>query len=231
MAGGLAHLRQALCRMAEGLGNFAGIRWRLPATLFAPMRYLFRRVALALLLLPALVRAQAPATITLSGYVRDGATGENLIGATVVRPATRQGTATNPFGFYSLTLPASATDSADLVVTFLGYDPVRRRVSLSRSQALDWRPRPSARQLETAVVTGTRDAAEGRLSETTRMSTINVPIAQLKQVPALLGERDVLTGAPAAAGRAERRRGPDRPVRARRLARPEPDSARRHARV
>lgn len=142
-----------------------------------------------------LARAQAPAapaTITLSGYVRDGATGENLIGATVVRPATRQGTATNTFGFYSLTLPASATDSADLVVSFLGYDAVRRRVPLSRSQALDFRPRPSAQQLETAVVTGSRTEAEGRIAETTRMGTINVPIAQLKQVPALLGERDVL---------------------------------------
>ena len=156
------------------------------------------RFVAALLLFPGLLTAGAaraqtpPATVTLSGYVRDGATGENLIGAIVARPATRQGTATNTFGFYSLTLPASATDSADLVVSFIGYDPVRRRVPLSRSQALDFRPRASAQQLETAVVTGTRADADGRIAETTRMGTINVPIAQLKQVPALLGERDVL---------------------------------------
>ena len=160
------------------------------------MTPLLRRTALAAVLaLPCGARAQsvsAPATITLSGYIRDGATGENLIGATVVRPATRQGTATNTFGFYSLTLPASATDSADLLVSFIGYDAVRRRVPLNRSQTLDFRPRPSAQQLETAVVEGTRAQADGRLAETTRMSTINVPIAQLKQVPALLGERDVL---------------------------------------
>jgi TonB dependent receptor/TonB-dependent Receptor Plug Domain/CarboxypepD_reg-like domain len=155
------------------------------------------RAALALLLSPALASAQPassppPSTVTLSGYVRDATTGENLIGATVVRPATRQGTATNPFGFYSLTLAGSATDSADLVVTFIGYDPIRRRVPLSRSQELDFRPRPSAQELGTAVVTGTRAEADGRIAETTRMGTINVPIAQLKQVPALLGERDVL---------------------------------------
>ncbi|MBC7447917.1 MAG: TonB-dependent receptor [Hymenobacteraceae bacterium] len=152
-------------------------------------------LALALCLLAggAWGQSAAPsATITLSGYVRDGATGENLIGATVVRPATRQGTATNTFGFYSLTLPASPTDSAEIVVSFLGYDAQRRRVPLNRSQALDFRPRPTAQQLETAVVTGTRTEADGRIAETTRMGTINIPIAQLKQVPALLGERDVL---------------------------------------
>ncbi len=140
----------------------------------------------------ALAQQPAPPTITLSGYIRDAATGENLIGATIARPATRQGTATNAFGFYSLTLPSSATDSADLIVSFIGYDALRRRVPLNRSQALDFRPRPAAQQLGTAVVTGTRADADGRIAETTRMGTINVPIAQLKQVPALLGERDVL---------------------------------------
>ncbi len=160
------------------------------------MTYAYRLGVALLLLLPpsTLAHGQAPlpATITLSGYVRDGATGENLIGATLVRPATRQGTATNTFGFYSLTLPASATDSADLIVSFIGYDAVRRRVALNRSQALDFRPRPSAQQLDAAVITGARTEADGRLTETTRMATINIPIAQIKQVPALLGERDVL---------------------------------------
>ncbi len=150
-------------------------------------------LAFTLLFGPHAASAQSPATtITLSGYIRDAATGENLIGATVVRPSSRQGTSTNTFGFYSLTLAGSATDSADIVVSFIGYDPVVRRVGLSRSQALDFRPRPSAQELGTAVVTGNRTQAEGRLAETTRMGTINVPIAQLKQVPALLGERDVL---------------------------------------
>jgi hypothetical protein len=135
---------------------------------------------------------QTPATVTFSGYVRDGATGENLIGAVVARPLTRQGTATNTFGFYSLTLTASATDSADLLVSLVGYEPIRKRMSLRTSQSFDFRPRLAAQELGTAVVTGTRAEADGRLAETTRMSTINIPVAQIKQIPALLGERDVL---------------------------------------
>ncbi len=164
------------------------LRWRPRFAVFSLLVLL-----VGLLRGPDAAAQTAPAaTITLSGYVRDAATGENLIGAAVARPATRQGAVTNTFGFYSLTLPASATDSAELIVSCIGYDVVRYKVALSRSQALNFRPRPSAQVLETAVVTGSRDQADGRIAETTRMGTINVPIAQLKQVPALLGERDVL---------------------------------------
>ncbi|MEJ7659651.1 MAG: carboxypeptidase-like regulatory domain-containing protein [Hymenobacter sp.] len=60
-----------------------------------------------------LAQAQAlpppPAHVTISGYVRDQATGENLIGVAVVQTVTGLGTATNTYGFYSLTLPTAGT--------------------------------------------------------------------------------------------------------------------------
>ncbi len=49
--------------------------------------------------------AQQTNRFIISGYVRDGATGENLPGVAVVHPASRQGTSTNTFGFYSLSPP------------------------------------------------------------------------------------------------------------------------------
>ena len=42
---------------------------------------------------------------TISGYVTDGASSETLIGANILDSRQRVGTATNPFGFYTLTLP------------------------------------------------------------------------------------------------------------------------------
>lgn len=163
--------------------------------------FLTRLLGAALALLPALAYAQQPAppkpaTITLSGYVRDAATGESLIGAAVVRPAAggapTAGAAANPFGFYSLTLPAVPGDTAIVVATFVGYQRVARRVVLDRSQAIDFRLPVAARELGEATVEGRRDAPEGSITESTRMGTITVPVAQLKQVPALFGERDVL---------------------------------------
>ena len=43
---------------------------------------------------------------TLSGFVREQRTGEGIIGAAVVRPYINNGTYSNAYGFYSLTLPA-----------------------------------------------------------------------------------------------------------------------------
>jgi len=42
---------------------------------------------------------------TLSGYMRDASTGEELLYATVSVAGTSQGVTTNLYGFYSLTLP------------------------------------------------------------------------------------------------------------------------------
>ena len=41
---------------------------------------------------------------TISGYVQEESSGENLIGVTIYDSKNRQGTSTNQYGFYSLTL-------------------------------------------------------------------------------------------------------------------------------
>ena len=49
---------------------------------------------------------------TVSGYVRDKQSGEELIGANIYLNELKQGTSTNPYGFYSLTIPeGNYTDS------------------------------------------------------------------------------------------------------------------------
>ncbi|MBG8552505.1 TonB-dependent receptor [Hymenobacter guriensis] len=139
-----------------------------------------------LLLLPGLAQAQQKHTI--SGYVRDAATGENLIGVAVVHPASGQGTATNTYGFYSLTLPA-APDSVRLLVSYLGYQKARWAVPAGTNQTHDFRLQPLSAELAGVEVVGSR---EEKIAQSTRMGTINVPITQIKTLPALLGEVDVL---------------------------------------
>ena len=41
---------------------------------------------------------------TISGYVQDNASGENLIGVSIYEKESFKGTASNQYGFYSLTL-------------------------------------------------------------------------------------------------------------------------------
>jgi hypothetical protein len=129
-----------------------------------------------------------PTRVTISGYVRDAATGENLIGVAVVSPELGQGTATNTYGFYSITLPAGA-DSVRLQVSYLGYEKARWAAPARGSLAHDFRLRPAANDLAGVEVVGSR---EEKIAQSTRMGTVNIPLNQIKAVPALLGERDVL---------------------------------------
>ncbi|OON67454.1 TonB-dependent receptor [Hymenobacter sp. CRA2] len=135
-------------------------------------------------------RAQqpAPARATFSGYVRDASTGENLIGVAVVHPASHQGTSTNTYGFFSLTLPATG-DTTRLLVSYLGYQRQLVPVRLDKSQALTIRLQPATSELQSVEVVGAR---EEQIAQTTRMGTVNIPLSQIKAVPALFGERDVL---------------------------------------
>jgi len=66
---------------------------------------------------------------TISGYVTDGASSETLIGANILDSRQRVGTATNPFGFYSLTLPEGETE---LVFSYLGYESRHSRFELTK---------------------------------------------------------------------------------------------------
>ncbi|MCO6493012.1 MAG: TonB-dependent receptor, partial [Phaeodactylibacter sp.] len=123
---------------------------------------------------------------TISGYIRDAGSGEPLISANVYDSRSGSGAVTNTYGFYSLTLPA---DSVSLSFSYIGYDAVRRELYLDKDISLNI-GLEGAVQLEEVVVSSTKSGA--RIEERTQMSQIDVPVAQIKRVPALLGEVDVL---------------------------------------
>ncbi len=122
---------------------------------------------------------------TISGSIRDKASGENLIGSTVFNSRTLQGTTTNTYGFYSITLPQ---DSVALRFSYVGYEAGSLEFFLSKDTTINIEL-ASAAQLDEVVIRGTPD---DRIQERTVMSTIDVPIEQIKSLPALMGEVDVL---------------------------------------
>ena len=122
---------------------------------------------------------------TMSGYVKDAKTGEAMIGANVYAPALNLGTATNTYGFYSLTLPA---DSVKIGVSYIGYNTKYLSLLLNKDVEFNFALSDDT-ELEEIVVTA---AQAERIEERSQMSTIEVPVQQIKQIPALLGEVDVL---------------------------------------
>ena len=124
---------------------------------------------------------------TISGYIKDADTGESLIGANIFEKSSLSGTSSNTYGFYSLTLPAKA-DTLTLIYSYVGYGARVVRLSLSQDTTLNVGLLNNA-QLEEVVITA--EEAE-KIQEVTQMSTISVPIEQIKSMPAFLGEVDVL---------------------------------------
>ncbi len=137
-------------------------------------------------LMPCLARGQTK--FTISGFIREKDTRELLPGVTVYVEGTPFGTAANSYGFYSLTLPA-ATDTVTLTVSYIGFEPVRQPFRLNRDIAADFWLTPSAR-LDEVTVSGKK--AGGQQVFAPQMSKVEVPIAQLRKIPAFLGEKDVL---------------------------------------
>jgi outer membrane receptor for ferrienterochelin and colicin len=122
---------------------------------------------------------------TLNGYITDKNTGERLFGATVFLINKGQGTTSNAYGFYSITIPK---DSVELSFSFTGYAPQIQKLALFNDTTINIELLPST-DLTTVVVKATRKEA---VQNRTQMSTIELPISTIKSLPAFLGESDVL---------------------------------------
>ncbi|GGD42797.1 TonB-dependent receptor [Emticicia aquatilis] len=129
----------------------------------------------------------AQRTFTVSGYIREKGSQEQLIGVNVYVPNSSFGTSSNNYGFYSITLPAN--DAATLVFSFVGYERIEKTFVLNKNIEMNIEL-ASANQLNEVVVSSKRQ--EERVSESVEMSKIDVPINQIKKIPAFMGEKDVL---------------------------------------
>lgn len=141
-----------------------------------------RRLLFGFLLAPSLLAAQK---FTISGYMKDVDTGESLIGATAVHGKSASGTTANAHGFYSITLPR---DSVMLLYSYVGYEHQAVKFFLRSDTVINILLKGSTLLDEVVVNASKADA----IHEINRMSSISVPIDQIKALPAFFGETDVL---------------------------------------
>lgn len=72
-------------------------------------------IFLLLLTLTIPAMAEFAGVVTLSGYLKNKANGEALIGATVFIPELKTGVITNPYGFYSISVAPGIIQSTFLL--------------------------------------------------------------------------------------------------------------------
>lgn len=126
---------------------------------------------------------------TISGYVEDAKTGERLIGANVYNAKDYVGTSTNVYGFFSLTLPQSAADSVFFTVSFVGYTSYQKKIWLNEDQNLTIK---LSDIVELQAVEIKASKSEEAIQERSQMSSLNLPIKQIKSLPAFMGEVDII---------------------------------------
>ena len=124
--------------------------------------------------------------VTLNGYIRDAANGEELLGVTIYIPSLKAGTITNDYGFYALTVPRG---TYEVRFTYLGYEEVIRTVALHADATVNVEMQTDAQLMEEVVI------EEEPLDENVvavQMSKNTLNMNQVRKFPAFFGEIDII---------------------------------------
>lgn len=124
-------------------------------------------------------------TATLAGYIKNINTGEPLIGATVMIEKPVVGAVTDPFGFYSITLPKG---QHQLKIRSIGMKSTERNIILNADGKLNVELEEDVLPLKEVVVESEREVQVMNL----QMGTQKLDLKTMKQIPLALGEVDVL---------------------------------------
>lgn len=153
---------------------------------FAPVKNLV--ILLNLFLLSATTIIAQTQKHTLSGTVKDAKNGEDLIGVSISVSELKIGVATNTYGYYSLNLPEG---KYTIVYSYVGYASQTKTIDLTRGDiALKVELAEDKRELKELTVTTDRPNSSN--VESTKMSVVKMDIKEVKKIPILLGEVDII---------------------------------------
>ena len=144
-----------------------------------------RIIAITLLLFPLFGVAQVRHTV--SGTIRDAASGETLIGASLVLlEQPRSAVLSNSFGFYSINAPGG---HYTLVVSFAGYRSDTTKITLDKDVTLAVQLNSATAQLQEVVVSANRNDAN---VSKPLMGVQKLSVTEIRDIPVIFGEKDIL---------------------------------------
>ncbi|MCF8371676.1 MAG: TonB-dependent receptor [Bacteroidales bacterium] len=145
------------------------------------------RTAFNMLFLFSLINGYAENNYTISGYVKDAKTGEELIGATIfIKELSATGTSSNAYGFFSITIPEG---SYTIIAQFIGYEPNSIIVELNQNTKLNFILGEKDTQIGEVIIAG--DRKDVNITQT-QMGIEKLRIKEIKNIPVLFGEKDIL---------------------------------------
>ncbi|WP_024482457.1 TonB-dependent receptor [Cellulophaga baltica] len=123
---------------------------------------------------------------TVSGYIKEQGSGENLFGVSVYIPELKVGTITNEYGFFSFTAPKG---KHSVVFSYIGFTSQVKEIDLNADLEVFVNLIASSEALSEVVVIADQHVKE---SKVTQMSAVRLNPMDVQDLPALLGEKDVL---------------------------------------
>ena len=127
----------------------------------------------------------AQSNYTLSGFVKEKSSAEDLIGVNIVCDAPKTGITTNAYGFYSLTLPEG---SYKITYSYIGFQDQTIEVSLTKSIRLNVDLEPYAEEIMEVVL----ESESMQKVRSIEMSVNNLETKAVRQLAAVGGEVDII---------------------------------------
>lgn len=152
------------------------------------MRLPFFRLAILLIIILIQFpnKSFAQNKVSISGYVKDASSGESLIGAALQLDGSSIATSTNSYGFFSLNIPDS---SARLYVSFVGYQTIDTVLNTQIRKSFVFELQPLGNVLDEVVVSGKKGNDNVTKAQ---MGVFNFKMDEVKNIPVVFGERDIL---------------------------------------
>ncbi|WP_291274671.1 TonB-dependent receptor [Flavobacterium sp.] len=126
--------------------------------------------------------------VTLSGTIKDAKSNETIIGANIQINGTsfNRTIQTNEYGYYSISI---SKGNYELTIQNLGFETVTETIELQSNTKKDFLLSEKSKEIEEVVVKSNNKILKIDKPE---MSVNKLSIAQIKQMPAVLGEVDVI---------------------------------------
>lgn len=136
----------------------------------------------------------SPGKHTSSGYLKDKATGEVLIGANVYVHDLHIGTTTNGYGFYSLTLPSN---TYQLTFSYIGYKDVEVTIDLEKDKISTIEMEETSLPIKEIEIQGKNKQEETRNNS---LDVFRFSSKTLSQLPGFAGDLDIIKSLQAVPG-------------------------------
>jgi len=131
-----------------------------------------------------IVLKKRPKEVTISGFIYDIESHETLIFANIFDPISGQGTVSNNFGFYSISLPPG---EIGLRPSYVGYTSENFPFTITQDTVIHFFLQPSSLLKEVVVEGHLKDPVQS-----VETGKVSLNAATLKAIPSFMSENDVI---------------------------------------